>query len=144
MVAQLTVNQLVAGSNPATRAKRKAHFNQCLCGGNEFFVSRKHSFEIPQSRATAKFWLEDKNRVLSLYLRPPDVQWRKRLHLQRGKRARLSADVVSKQSVIWIAQSLTRLSIFHIETWHWQHFHILSTVALAKVDGNIQIRLRCG
>jgi hypothetical protein len=23
-----------------------------------------------------------------------------------------------------------------IENWYWQHFHILSTVALAKVDGN--------
>jgi hypothetical protein len=27
-----------------------------------------------------------------------------------------------------------------IENWQWQHFHILSTVALAKVDGNIPHR----
>ena len=25
---------------------------------------------------------------------------------------------------------------FHIENWYWQHFHIMSTVALSKVDGN--------
>ena len=68
------------------------------------------------------------------------LQWRKRLHLQRGKRARLSADVVSKQSVIWIAQSLTRLSIFHIGIENWQHWK-LATFSIVHKSTRISTNL---